>query len=249
MGPARMLIGATMGALMLVAGCGSDATSSTTTTSRPAASDTVTDTVGVPNPASVYCEEQGGEVVIVTAADGSQSGRCRLPDGTEVDEWEYYRAAQSTTSASTTSASTTSASTATGFDIYLQAADVGPNCDQVVAVPRAATVEGPEADALAQLLAGPTPAEQAQGLTSWFSSTTSGMLRSVVIEDRVARVDFDPALATTIPNASASCGSSLLLAQLDATIEQFDSADRIVYSLGGDVEAFYSWLQMVAPEQ
>lgn len=244
MGPARMLIGATMGALLLVAGCGSDATSSSTAASQTASSDTVADsTVGVPNPASVYCEEQGGEVVIVTAADGSQSGRCRLPNGTEVDEWEYYRAAQSTTSASTTSATT-----ATGFDVYLQAADVGLNCDQVVAVPRSATVEGPEADALTQLLAGPTPAEQAQGLTSWFSSATSGMLRSVVIEDRVARVDFDPALATTIPNASASCGSSLLLAQLDATIEQFDSADRIVYSLGGDVEAFYSWLQMVAPE-
>ncbi len=238
MGPARMLIGATMGALLLVAGCGSDATSSTTT-SRPAASDTVNDTVGVPNPASVYCKEQGGEVVIVTAADGSQSGRCRLPDGTEVDEWEYFRAAQSTTSAAT----------ATGFDIYLQAADVGPNCDQVVAVSRTATVEGPEADALAQLLAGPTPAEQAQGLTSWFSSATSGMLRSVVIEDRAARVDFDPALATTIPNASASCGSSLLLAQLDATIGQFGSADRVLYSLGGDVEAFYSWLQMVVPDE
>ena len=46
----------------------------------------------IPNPASVFCEEQGGTVSIVTADDGSQSGLCQLPDGTEVDEWEYYRA-------------------------------------------------------------------------------------------------------------------------------------------------------------
>lgn len=55
-------------------------------------SDDTGGSAGVANPASVYCEDQGGTVVIVTAADGSQSGRCRLPDGTEVDEWEYYRA-------------------------------------------------------------------------------------------------------------------------------------------------------------
>jgi putative hemolysin len=45
-----------------------------------------------PNPASVFCEEQGGTVRIETAADGSQSGMCVLEDGTEIDEWEYYRA-------------------------------------------------------------------------------------------------------------------------------------------------------------
>ncbi|MDH4078109.1 MAG: DUF333 domain-containing protein [Acidimicrobiia bacterium] len=239
MRPPGLLTGLTMAALLFATGCGSDATTDTTTftsTSTTTGSTAGTSsgsgtTVGLANPASVYCVSQGGEVVIVTAADGGQQGLCRLPDGTEIDEWEYYRASQGT-----------------GFDIYLQAADVGPDCDRVVAVPRAATVEGPEADALAQLLAGPTAEEKAQGLGSWFSPATAGMLRSVVIEDRVARVDFDPALATTIPNASASCGSSLLLAQLDATIGQFGSFDRVVYSLGGDVDAFYGWLQLTTPD-
>ncbi|MGF1668749.1 MAG: DUF333 domain-containing protein [Acidimicrobiia bacterium] len=46
----------------------------------------------IPNPASVFCEEQGGIVRIETAADGGQSGVCVLQDGTEVDEWEFYRA-------------------------------------------------------------------------------------------------------------------------------------------------------------
>jgi hypothetical protein len=47
---------------------------------------------GLANPASVFCEEQGGTVEIVTDGAGNQSGVCHLPDGTEVDEWEYFRA-------------------------------------------------------------------------------------------------------------------------------------------------------------
>jgi putative hemolysin len=46
---------------------------------------------GMANPASVFCEEQGGSVEIVTDAEGNQTGICHLPDGTQVDEWEYYR--------------------------------------------------------------------------------------------------------------------------------------------------------------
>jgi putative hemolysin len=46
----------------------------------------------MPNPASVFCEENGGKVEIRTAADGSQQGFCVFTDGTECDEWAYYRA-------------------------------------------------------------------------------------------------------------------------------------------------------------
>ena len=42
-------------------------------------------TIWMPNPASVYCEEQGWTVNLETSM-------CKLADGTEVDEWEYYRA-------------------------------------------------------------------------------------------------------------------------------------------------------------
>lgn len=45
----------------------------------------------MPNPASVFCEEKGGQVEIRTSADGSQSGACIFPDGSECDEWAYYR--------------------------------------------------------------------------------------------------------------------------------------------------------------
>jgi hypothetical protein len=51
----------------------------------------VTPQANLPNPASVYCEEQGHRLEIRTAADGSQSGVCVFADGSECDEWAYFR--------------------------------------------------------------------------------------------------------------------------------------------------------------
>jgi putative hemolysin len=45
----------------------------------------------MPNPASAYCIEHGFKSEIRTAADGSQSGVCIFPDGSECDEWAYFR--------------------------------------------------------------------------------------------------------------------------------------------------------------
>lgn len=42
------------------------------------------------NPASVYCTEQGGTLSIAENEEG-QYGICTLPDGTECEEWAYYR--------------------------------------------------------------------------------------------------------------------------------------------------------------
>ncbi len=46
---------------------------------------------GLPNPASVYCQEQGGRLEIRTAADGGQTGYCIFPDGSECEEWAFFR--------------------------------------------------------------------------------------------------------------------------------------------------------------
>ncbi len=45
----------------------------------------------MPNPASVFCEQNGGKLDIRTAADGSQSGVCVFSDGSECDEWAFFR--------------------------------------------------------------------------------------------------------------------------------------------------------------
>ena len=47
--------------------------------------------VGLANPASVYCEDQGGTLEIRTAADGGEYGVCMFDDGTECEEWAYFR--------------------------------------------------------------------------------------------------------------------------------------------------------------
>jgi putative hemolysin len=46
----------------------------------------------LPNPASVFCQQQGYTLEIRTADDGSQTGVCVFSDGSECDEWAYYRA-------------------------------------------------------------------------------------------------------------------------------------------------------------
>ncbi|MCJ7642797.1 MAG: DUF333 domain-containing protein, partial [Desulfobacterales bacterium] len=66
----------------------------------------------MPNPASVYCEQNGNTLEIRTAADGSQYGTCVFPDGSTCEEWAYYRgecgpaAQQSTTPTMTVEATT-----------------------------------------------------------------------------------------------------------------------------------------------
>lgn len=57
----------------------------------PAAESTDVSQANLPNPAAVYCEQQGYRLEIRTAADGSQSGVCIFPDGGECDEWAFYR--------------------------------------------------------------------------------------------------------------------------------------------------------------
>jgi putative hemolysin len=52
---------------------------------------------GMPNPASVYCVQNGNTLEIRTADDGSQNGICVFPDGSACDEWAYYRGECGTT--------------------------------------------------------------------------------------------------------------------------------------------------------
>src|SRR4030067_1173657 len=69
----------------------------------------------MPNHAWVYCKEQGNKHEIRMAADGSQNGICVFPDGSECDEWAYFRgecglAQQKSPTPAMTAESTTDAS-------------------------------------------------------------------------------------------------------------------------------------------
>jgi len=45
----------------------------------------------LPNPASVYCEENGGKLEIREDESGGQIGICVFPDGSECEEWAFMR--------------------------------------------------------------------------------------------------------------------------------------------------------------
>jgi putative hemolysin len=47
--------------------------------------------IGLPNPASVFCQEQGGRLEIRSDAGGGQYGVCIFADGSECEEWTFYR--------------------------------------------------------------------------------------------------------------------------------------------------------------
>ena len=45
----------------------------------------------IANPASVYCINHGGTSAIITNTDGSQGGICIFSNGSQCEEWAYYR--------------------------------------------------------------------------------------------------------------------------------------------------------------
>jgi hypothetical protein len=130
--------------------------------------------------------------------------------------------------------------------VFLARNDLGARCDQVYPVSRRVRTPAVLKGAVEALLSGPTAAERRRGYGGWFSSRTAGMLRSVRLVQGVAHVDFKD-FRRVIPNASSSCGSSLLLAQLDRTAHQFSTVHRTIYSFNGSRRAFYEWLQLSPP--
>ncbi|HEV2071559.1 MAG TPA: GerMN domain-containing protein [Acidimicrobiales bacterium] len=97
---------------------------------------------------------------------------------------------------------------------------------------------------LEQLLNGPTEEERASGLHSLFPENAAGKLRDVTIdgEGNVA-VDFSPSVVSG--SAGTSTGSTLLLAQLNATVFQFPTVSSVEYRTDGSCEAFFMAMERV----
>lgn len=130
--------------------------------------------------------------------------------------------------------------------VFAPRGDPGPRCARVLPLVR--TVQAPAllTGAMRALLSGPTAAERSRGYGGWFSSKTAGTLRSARVANRIAYINFRN-FSRVIPSASSSCGSALLLAQLDHTAKQFPTVRRTVYSFDGSVRTFYEWLQRSPP--
>jgi len=83
------LIAASFALVLLLTACGDDdaATDATDATEETGGEESV----GMGNPASIYCEEQGGTEETREDAEGNQSGVCVFEDGSECDSWAYFR--------------------------------------------------------------------------------------------------------------------------------------------------------------
>jgi len=152
-----------------------------------------------------------------------------------------------TTSAPTTATSSTAEPTTTAAQgtatVYFSTED-GSDCGDVSPFTRTVQAQQPDlGTALTELLAGPTEAEREAGASSFFSSETFDSLAAISFDSGspgLTRIDFKD-LPALIPNASTSCGSEALLAQLNQTVLQF--VPKVRYELFGSCQMFANWLQ------
>jgi len=110
-------------------------------------------------------------------------------------------------------------------------------------VPATSDPAGIAEAALTELLAGPMPAEDAEGYTSWFSDATEDDLIGVRVVGDTAYVNLVNH-AQTISNASTSCGSAIYLSQLGNTVLTAAGVPNVLYAFEGDPAAFWDWLQV-----
>jgi len=79
------------GRLLVLAVCLVFACSGCATDRTPETPAKETQKVGLPNPASVHCIEQGGTLEIRKGPDGGERGFCLFQDGSECEEWALFR--------------------------------------------------------------------------------------------------------------------------------------------------------------
>ncbi len=167
------------------------------------------------------------------------------------DEGQATTTSAVSTSAPPTTAdqpTTTSASTRTtesggqAVDIYFAVGE-GADCGKVQAFGRdifdSVNLYG---STFRLLVAGPSELETAAGASSFFSAETADVIKSAVLTDGLLRVDLTD-IRTLIPNASTSCGSEALLAQLNGTAFQFTEVERTRFLIEGSCVEFANWLQ------
>ncbi len=83
-----LAIAALMCAALLLGSC---VLMPTSAPSAPAPTATTVPAVGMANPASVFCKEKGGQLKIEKDAKGNEIGICVFADGSQCEEWAFFR--------------------------------------------------------------------------------------------------------------------------------------------------------------
>lgn len=122
------------------------------------------------------------------------------------------------------------------------------NCGSVYAVEREVSFEmDPIDESLRLLFAGPTAEEQEEGYTSIFSQQSAGILNWVRTLHSTAYVNITD-VRSVLPNANTSCGSEAFIAQVEQTVRQFGSVDRVIFAINENPALFYEWMQIGCTE-
>lgn len=135
----------------------------------------------------------------------------------------------------------------TTVDVHFSTGD-GADCAEVSAFARTAPrTAAPIQLALDQLVGGPTVEEKGRGASSMFTADTADAIRSINLKDGLLVVDFHD-LRSDLNNASTSCGSQALLAQLNSTVFEFSAVQRVRYQINGSCDTFANWLQQACAD-
>jgi spore germination protein GerM len=101
-------------------------------------------------------------------------------------------------------------------------------------------------EALQELFKGPTEQEMAQGYVSFFSDDTKNLLISSKVEDRTAYINLRD-FRNIIPTSNNFCGKPFFLSQVDKTVKQFGTVEKIIYAIEGKPKTFYDWMLLEYP--
>jgi spore germination protein GerM len=110
--------------------------------------------------------------------------------------------------------------------------DPEASCNKVFPVEREVEkTQTPARKALEMLLLGPTESEKENG---YFTSINPGVkIQSLVIENGIAKVDFDEALEFRV---GGSCRVSAIRAEITQTLKQFLTVSSVIISINGRTE-------------
>lgn len=122
----------------------------------------------------------------------------------------------------------------TGVKVFFNNNNLDPeiSCTKVFPVERQIEkTQGVAASALNELLKGPLAAEKDQG---YYSNINQGVfLRKLVIENGVAKADFDAYLNEGV---AGSCRVGAIRSQIEETLKQFPTVKSVVISIEGNSE-------------
>ena len=118
--------------------------------------------------------------------------------------------------------------------IYFNNGKMDPefSCNKTFAVEREVVkIQSLARTAIEELLKGPTEKEKSEG---FFTSINSGVkIQKLVIENNVAKIDFDPQLEFQI---GGSCRVAAIRWQIINTLKQFSTVKEVVISINGRTE-------------